>query len=54
MANANGNPVAIDSGGNVSDWPLRIVAAWLVECFPGKLSWVSEWTGLPGGKVYAL
>ena len=30
--------LAVDSGGNVSDLSLRVIAAWL-ECFPDKLSW---------------
>ena len=30
--------MAIDSGGTVSEWSLRVIAAWL-ECFPEKPSW---------------
>ena len=30
--------LAIDSGGNVSGYSLRVLAAWL-ECFQEKLSW---------------
>ena len=30
--------MAIDGGGNVSEWSLRVIAAWL-ECFPEKSDW---------------
>ena len=45
--------LAIDSGGNVSVYSLRVIAAWL-EFFPEKLSWFRNEPDCQGVKCNAL
>ena len=45
--------LAIDSGGNLSEYSSRAIAAWL-ECFPEKSSWCRNEQVCQGVKCKAL